>query len=94
MSYSLHLVWDYGSERLEFRSRESVCNFLYSGFAPPGCRIEVEHKGKRHQWDREADYAKPWRRQPPTQEFNRLLRRQNAESEQRRKWLVRRKTAK
>jgi hypothetical protein len=86
--YILHMDWGHGQEKLSFRNRETILNYLHSGFVPSDCKLEVEHNGERHEWDRTALYAKNYIHKDRTHEFNRVIKAQGELERQRKAWIA------
>lgn len=87
--YTLHFIWPWWDEQSQWTSRERLLNYLRSGFVPTGCRIIVDYDGKSTEWDRDAEYAKPYRDLPLTPQLKKVIARQEEESKNYREWLGR-----
>lgn len=61
MTYILHMDFGWWQEEQNYCDKAYLIKFLRSGFVPKGCKLIVEHEGEFHEWNREADYAKPYR---------------------------------
>lgn len=76
--YTVHYEWGgYWQEKTSFTNRESLIKWLTNGFQPEDCIITIEHKGKKHIWDKNAAYAHPVNSMGRTPEFEKCLRAQN-----------------
>lgn len=77
--YILHYEWPWWVESTVWTDHKRLVSYLYSGFVPAGCKIIIEHSGKRHEWDRDAAYAKPYRKAPITLQLQKLHEQQEAD---------------
>ncbi len=89
-TYTLHMDCQHWQEQLTFRNRDTLLDFLHSGWVPEGCRLEVEHDGERKEWDRAAAYAKNYNKKGRTPQLNRLLKQQAQCAEHMKEWLANR----